>query len=74
MRLKIWVLAFFVVVLSAPSGFAEAMDKYWDFENGLDGWSAWGLPGGNDTGSHQPDCQHQPGTAASGKAVPDGQR
>ena len=46
MRLKIWVLAFFVVVLSAPSGFAEAMDKNWDFENGADGWSAWGLPGG----------------------------
>ena len=39
-------LAFFAVILFTVSASAGTADKYWNFENGLDGWSAWGLPGG----------------------------
>ncbi|MEI6422145.1 MAG: hypothetical protein WCP55_07990, partial [Lentisphaerota bacterium] len=46
MCLKIRGLAFFVVILFAVSASAGTADKFWDFENGADGWSAWGLPGG----------------------------
>ncbi len=46
MCLTVRFLVSFVVILSAASGLAEVMDKNWDFEKGIDGWQARGLPKG----------------------------
>ena len=46
MCLKTGLLVFFTAISAAISGYAGTADKYWDFENGMDGWSAWGLPAG----------------------------